>query len=323
MTNVLVTGTGAVIGYGILKALQGRSGIRTIATDIFDHAAGQHFADAFIQAPLTRDPGYGDWLDDVIRREDIDLIIPGIEQDVTWLTQAVLAGRRFDTRICLNTPEAIILCMDKIAFDARLAEMDESVRIPSRVAGSFAQVSDALGLPFLLKPRHGYSGKGIIMVRTAEEFAPHAAALGQIYLAQSIVGDDDAEYTVSGFCVAGQLHASIALRRWLSAEGSTARAETVPSDLFLAPMQRLSAALNLDGPTNFQFRVHDGKPLLLEINPRISSATSIRAAFGYNEPLMCLAHYLTEREIYQPVLKQGRAVRYIEDIIEHASGADL
>lgn len=156
-----------------------------------------------------------------------------------------------------------------------------------------------------------------------QSFRPYEAHLGTTYLAQKIIGDDNEEYTVSAFCAGGEVRALIALRRWLSPEGSTIRAETVDSAPFLIPIQRLSHSLNTEGPTNFQFRVHDGDPRLLEINPRISSATSLRTAFGYNEPLMCIAHYLRGEIIHQPALRQGQAVRYIEDCVEYASGPDL
>ena len=72
------------------------------------------------------------------------------------------------------------------------------------------------------------------------------------------------------------------------------------------------------GPTNFQFRKHEGVLKLLEINPRISSATSIRTAFGYNECKMAVEYYLKNKKPKQPVIKQGRAVRYTEDFIFYA-----
>jgi carbamoyl-phosphate synthase large subunit len=53
----------------------------------------------------------------------------------------------------------------------------------------------------------------------------------------------------------------------------------------------------------------------LEINPRISSATSIRAAFGYNESLMSLEFFLEQKRPVQPRIRTGRAVRYTEDYI--------
>jgi carbamoyl-phosphate synthase large subunit len=67
---------------------------------------------------------------------------------------------------------------------------------------------------------------------------------------------------------------------------------------------------------NFQFRMVDGSPMLLEINPRISSATSIRAAFGFNEAAMCIDHFLHNKEIFQPTLRSGSAVRYLTEFVK-------
>ncbi len=60
---------------------------------------------------------------------------------------------------------------------------------------------------------------------------------------------------------------------------------------------------------------NEGALKLLEINPRISSSTSIRTAFGYNECAMAVEYYLEGKTPKQPVIRPGRAVRYTEDLI--------
>ena len=69
------------------------------------------------------------------------------------------------------------------------------------------------------------------------------------------------------------------------------------------------------GPTNFQFRRHNDTLKLLEINPRVSSATSIRTAFGYNECQMAVEYFLDKKIPSQPLTRRGKAVRYVEDFI--------
>lgn len=322
MTTVLVTGTGAIIGYGILKSLKALPGVTLVAADIFAHAVGQYFADRFVQAPLTSCPQYGDWLASVVRDHGVDLVIPGIEQDAAWLGRAVKAGTAPPCAIALNNPDLIALAGDKVAFDHFLKQSGDPARIPGAITGDFATLATDLGTPFLLKPRHGYAGKGILRVGSEAEFAPHAGRLGDVYLAQRLIGTDDAEYTVSAFCSAGEVMAVIALQRHLSPEGATMRARTTEAGPFLPVISRLARSLKAEGPTNFQFRVAEGQPWLLEINPRISSATSLRAAFGYNEAQMCLDHYLYRRPIAQPALRSGHAIRYIEDLIHHEDRAD-
>jgi carbamoyl-phosphate synthase large subunit len=69
------------------------------------------------------------------------------------------------------------------------------------------------------------------------------------------------------------------------------------------------------GPTNFQFRKQDGILKLLEINPGFHLPTSIRAAFGYNESLMAVEYFLENKKPTQPVIRKGKAVRYVDDFI--------
>nr|WP_283832714.1 ATP-grasp domain-containing protein [Bradyrhizobium diazoefficiens] len=137
-------------------------------------------------------------------------------------------------------------------------------------------------------------------------------------MAQPIVGRDDEEFTVSAFCDGrGGYSASMALRRKLSSNGFTEKAEVVNEADFAEAVRNLCAAFCPIGPTNFQFRKADQGLKLLEINPRISSATSIRAAFGYNEALMAVELALENRMPAQPNIGRGRAVRYTEDFVFH------
>jgi carbamoyl-phosphate synthase large subunit len=137
-------------------------------------------------------------------------------------------------------------------------------------------------------------------------------------IVQPYIGDDGHEYTVSVFGDGlGNFTAGIALRRQLSLEGFTSLAEVAPMSMFEAPVRDLCKVLNPVGPTNFQFRIGGAGPMLLEVNPRISSSTSMRAAFGYNEAKMCIDFYLHKQLPTQPSIRSGRAIRYSEDYVTY------
>ena len=54
MTRILVTGVGAIIGYGVLRSLRkANTSFFLVGTDIYADAVGQAWTDAFEQAPLT------------------------------------------------------------------------------------------------------------------------------------------------------------------------------------------------------------------------------------------------------------------------------
>jgi carbamoyl-phosphate synthase large subunit len=105
------------------------------------------------------------------------------------------------------------------------------------------------------------------------------------------------------------------LKRKLSKDGFTDKAEVVELENIEEVLRSLCEVFKPIGPTNFQFRKDNSGLKLLEINPRISSSTSIRAKFGYNESLMAIDYFLEGKTIEQPRIKKGKAIRYIEDLI--------
>jgi carbamoyl-phosphate synthase large subunit len=177
-----------------------------------------------------------------------------------------------------------------------------------------------LGLPFLLKPRRGYASKGIVIVNSEADFDLVKHKLGSELIAQAMVGSDDSEFTVGIFGDGdGAVCSAITLRRLLSVDGSTAKAWVEKHASLDAVVESLCRHFQPLGPTNLQFRRVDDGWKLLEINPRISSSTSIRTAFGYNESKMSLDYFLHGKTIVQPSLKRGSASRYIADRVTYDS----
>jgi carbamoyl-phosphate synthase large subunit len=107
------------------------------------------------------------------------------------------------------------------------------------------------------------------------------------------------------------------LRRILARDGSTAKAWVCANPDLDSVVDTLAGLFRPVGPTNFQFRRHGGVYLLLEINPRVSSTTSLRAAFGNNDAEMCIEYFLEGRTPVPGPLRSGFAVRYIEDVITY------
>jgi carbamoyl-phosphate synthase large subunit len=315
----MVTGVGAIIGYGVLRALRPmREEIRLVGSDIYADAVGQAWADTFVQAPLTADPSYPAWLERTVREQRVDLVIPAIEQDVHFFSDHRDLFARAGVGVALNAAPLIDITRDKWAMDQALVSMNSPNRIPTRLDGDFRTLADAFGLPFLLKPRRSYASKGLLRVSKEADFEPFCDQLGSVLMAQPIVGTDDQEYTVAVFGDgSGQVCASVTLQRLLAQDGSTAKAWVRHDASLDIAVARLCEAFKPIGPTNLQFRKVDGGWKLLEINPRVSSTTSLRTAFGYNEARMCVDYFLDGRAITQPTIRPGFAARFIEDYVVH------
>ena len=315
MTTVLVSGASGIVGYGILRSLRrSEAPLRLVSTTIYPDSVAPAFSDVFEQAPPTSQDNYLDWLCATIRKHSVDLLIPAIECDVYKWNENRPVLEATGAQLLLNNQTLIQTCQDKWRFYEALIRHSPGLAIPSRIEGTFEELVDDFSLPFLLKPRRGFGARGIVRVESRATFDEHRARLGDVLMAQPIVGTPDEEYTVSAFFDRDSiLCCHMALRRRLSAEGFTQSAQVAVLEGVEEAIRELGMKFNALGPTNFQFRAQRGELKLLEINPRISSATSIRSAFGYNESLMSLAFFLEHRRPPQPRIRKGSAIRYTED----------
>jgi len=318
MKTILVSGASGIVGYGILRSLR-RSGksLRLVGTTIYDDSAAQGFCDIFERAPTTSDTGYLEWLCRIISTHQVDLIFPGIEADMyRWIESVGALEESGPVKAVLNNPRLISLCKDKWTFFETLSSSGLGCVIETTLESDFDALAGKFGLPFLLKPRMGFGSKCIVRVDSPATFLEHRAQIGPVLMAQPIMGTENEEFTTSAFCDGtGGFHAHMTLKRKLSSDGFTDRAEVVEVDDIAGAVRDLCGLFRPIGPTNFQFRRHQGALKLLEINPRVSSSTSIRTAFGYNESAMAVEYYLEGKTPRQPVIRPGRAVRYVEDFV--------
>lgn len=317
--NILVTGVGAIIGYGIIKSLKKIDNINNIiGMDIYNDAVGQEWCDKFIQAKYASDSQYIEFLIDVIVKHDIDLVFFGTEQEIYKTDECKKELGEYIRKLVLNKTELLDLSKDKWKTYCFLNENGlGKYSIPSVVSGIYEDIAEKFGDGFMLKPRSSYASKGISIVEDSEAFAFYKKRMGNNFMAQLLIGDAEHEYTVGVFGLGdGSYSSKICMRRKLSQEGATAKAEVVNDEALNHTVDELVAKFKPIGPTNLQFRLHDGRYYLLEINPRISSSTSLRMAMGYNEAELCIKYFL-ENEIIQPQIKEGCARRYIDEVIEY------
>lgn len=307
------------MGYGLLRSLrQADTAVCLVGTDIYPDAVGRAWTDVFEQAPYTSSPDYQTWLREVLERHKVDLLIPGIEQDVQRLSAEPEILDGISCKVVLNDANLVRLTQDKWLMHQELLRMGEASRIPSYIEGTYETLVERLGLPFILKPRRSYASKGLVRVTCRADFAAYGASLGDVLIAQPLVGSDDQEYTVGAFGDGqGGVACSITLQRRLATDGSTAKAWVRHNSALDEVVRRLCAHFRPVGPTNLQFRRDGNGWKLLEINPRISSTSSMRTAFGYNEGAMCIDFFLRGSLPRQPDIRPGFAVRYIQDYVVH------
>jgi carbamoyl-phosphate synthase large subunit len=317
MKTILVSGASGIVGYGIMNSLRQNKELRLIGTTIYERSIAPVFCDIFELAPKTNEPNYLNWLCSIIKKHNVDMIIPGIEDDMIFWNSHKKELINIGAFPLLNNPELIELCIDKWKFYQKLKETNGSkYAIPTFISKDF----DTLPTPFLIKPIRGYGSRGIVKINDIESFNRHKNEIGSIYIMQPIIGEDTKEYSISAFFDRNSnMLDCLAIKRKLSYEGFTEIAETVSYKEWEKPILELADIFKPVGPTNFQFRLTEQGQKLLEINPRISSANSIRTAFGYNESLLSVEYFLNNKPIEEIVKKNGYAIRYVTEKVFYDS----
>ncbi len=317
MVTIMVTGAGAIIGYAAVKLFK-QQGFRVVACDIYPDAVGQYWADEFYKVPLTQDVEvYTKKVKEIVSFNKVNFIVPCIEQDVAFYNETRAYWACLGTQLALNRAELIVLCSNKLDFHHAMMAAAPDLAIPSLAsADSFDDARIHLGPVMLAKPMVGYARKHHLAIRDHSDFAAAKPLLGKSHFLQELIGRDDMEFTVAIYGDGeGKALCQIQLQRQLSPAGATQSARVVHRSDIDAAVQRLSRIFKPLGPTNLQFRLHNGRPLLLEINPRLSSSLSIRAKFGFDDCSMLAQHLLEGILPSQPLIGSGIAMRYLEDVI--------
>jgi predicted ATP-grasp superfamily ATP-dependent carboligase len=231
-----------------------------------------------------------------------DATIPSIDSSLEALHQNRDAFGRF-TAPALATPEAVDIAVSK----ERTLDVARSlgVTVPrSLLVSTQSELQAAVeevGLPCVLKPVTSWRSIGQGGERVAPIFIGDAAALQEEgaalvrpdapVLVQELVGG--VRETIKLFRDQGQVLACVGMvvdRTWPPLGGSSVMRRTAePPEDVVGYAQRLVAEIGLDGYSEVEFRRDAaGRPLLMEINPRISQSVELAVRAGVDFPRMQL-----------------------------------
>ena len=292
--TVMVTAAGSIVAQGIMKCLKlaGRrdSGIKysTVATDMAPLAAGLFRADRAFILPSPDEEVYVDRVTDVCRRQGVDAVYAGSDEELLTLARAKdRIEKESGARVLTTSVAAIETAQDKWLTHGLLTRAS----LPfarSALPDAAGELVSQVGFPVVVKPRGGHGSLMLSVCRTGGEMElamKRVEEAGMKAVVQEYVGDDKHEYTV-GLTVSregNRILSSIAMKRVLKA-GQTYRAfvDSFPEARKLG--EKVALALGGGGAINVQLRGDGDGAKVFEINPRFSASTPIRAFAGVNEP---------------------------------------
>lgn len=318
-TRILVTGAGALLGQGVMRAIRtsGRP-LDIIAVDPSPLAAGLYWTDRSHLVPMADSPDYIPRLHEIISAERPTIIMVGTDVELPKLAlHRNELETEFELHVLVSSPDVIGTANDKFRTfeflrDSGFAYLD------TVMAADAPALVERVGFPLIVKPRVGARSAGVLRVDDEGELE-HALGKTTDAVVQELAGPDDREYTAGVVCFDGQCQACIVMRRDLR-DGNTYRAWVENSDDLVRQVMALGDALEPYGPTNFQFRLDDeNRARVFEINARFSGTTPLRARAGFNEVLMCIDWLIDRKPIVQPAVEAKVFLRHWSETEVQAS----
>lgn len=281
--SVLVTSAGAAPAAAVLKALraQSRYDVTVGAVDMARYAVGYRLADWWEVAPPASDPGFVPKLLEICQRRRVRYVFPIIDEEIPVWARHRQQFAQAGITVFVNPVECVDRVRDKrrtaehCALQGiphpRLFEADEALRLPSSA------------YPLFAKPAAGRGGIGAMKIDSSGELQRHLERYPDALVQELISGH---EYTTDVLVRDdGFLLAVVPKRRLEVKSGMATKSITEAQPAVMALVERVAAAFGVRGVANVQSIVREGRPYLIEVNPKFATSLPLTVAAGVNLPL--------------------------------------
>ena len=280
LRNVLITaGSRRVpLVQAFQRALRATGGGRVVVVDVNPLSPTVYVADRAHRVPMADDPAYVEALLEICQREDVGLLVPTIDDELTTLAEAAPRFLAAGVRVAVSSPEATRACNDKYET-ARLLEARGIVTARTWLPSTLPATQP---MPLFIKPRTGRGSIGAFPIHTTRELAFFLGYVPDPVLQPFL---DGPEFTIDVLCdFAGEPLAVVPRERVVVRAGVVDRGRTCADGRLIALGIACARAIRAVGAINIQCRVVDGVPTVFEINPRFSGGIPLTIAAGADFP---------------------------------------
>jgi len=312
--NVLITATGTGVGQSVIKGLKfayppmpvrpTEYEYRLVGVDVSSWAAGLYRCHKGYLMPMADDVDYVTRLVEVIKEENIHVVIPCCDPELPVLSRArKKIERETEALVVIGSEEVVRICRDKYET-ARFLEVKGLPHPRTALPEDAKRLIDKAGFPILVKPRGGSGSSGVSVVFTEEEL--WRAIKPDVVLQEYLIPTewDLKEVSRSDIYISGLLRqvdeysTEVIISKKGNLLGSVTNWRTmkkgVPSRAIVKDypdvreaaeaVADILAEKGLVGPVNLQCRRTVEGPKFFEINPRFSGSTAVRCVAGFNGP---------------------------------------
>jgi len=272
----MVTGCGGDIGQSIGKILKSHALFdRVIGCDMSDEHAGRFIYDECITIPACTSDKYFPVLEEIIKKHQIDLILPISEPELRFFTENKNVKGVSSKPLVIANSKAREIGFDKL----RTVDFLKGSFLPFPETHVIAEMNDPK-LPLILKSRKGSGSKSIFILNETDDFLFYKKKYPD-FIAQELLTDDN-EYTCCAFRSAKGETRIITYRRKL-VDSYSGFGVVVNDPLIDLLLLKIADKLDLIGSINIQLRKSYKGPCVFEINPRFSSTVNFRHMMGFQD----------------------------------------
>jgi carbamoyl-phosphate synthase large subunit len=222
------------------------------------------------------DPEFVEKVAGLCRRLDIDLLIPGVDEELLALARN--ADALAPTRLLLPDEKYVETMIDKLQMVEALAAR----KVPVPLSHTLADDLHGIRFPCISKPRRGRGSRDVRVLASPDEAVALKRELGDLareMLVQEKI--EGVEYTVQMVADShGHLRAIVPVKVGVK-RGITLRAETEAEPRVMTSCRSVHQSLPTSGCYNIQLILTpEGRVFPFEINPRVSTTLCLVVAAG-------------------------------------------
>lgn len=319
--TVLITACGAQFAPGLVACLKdnGERNIRLVGVDMEYDESLLELYDCVYEIPKVSDAGYVDAILEVCKTEGVDVLLPVMSAELLMLLDREEDFDRIGTKLAINDRDSIKICTNKM----RLYNYMEIVGIetpkfyPIRRASDLAKACKAVGYPehpVCVKATRLSGSRGIRVIDPAKSrfdilFGEKPNSLYTTFeVLQSTLDERDEMPEMMAMEYLPGAEGSLDL---IAEKGKILYYGYRESNVNLASIpqvatfvenedayqiaEKIIGKLELTGCADLDFRYNrDGRPVLMEINPRTAATMQIFKEGGLNLPFLRIKQVLGE-----------------------------
>lgn len=255
-----------------------------IAVDANPLAPALQYADRFYLVPPLTDESYIPTLAQICSREQVNLIFPLIDPDVSLLSQYCNVLEATGAKVVVVPPNAARTTADKwltyLFFHAH--------NIPTPRTWLPSHVKEIeVNYPVIVKPRFGSAGKNVFKANNRRELDFFLEYVPEPLVQEYLSGPEVTSDVICDFT--GEVLAVVSRQRIEVRSGEVTKGKTVYEPEIIRFSVAIAKALGAIGPITLQCFVQEGRPYFTEVNARFGGGVPLGIAAGVTAPHWYLA----------------------------------